>query len=254
MNDFPKIVHQIWYQGEDQIPEKYHENMYKTKVTLRDYQYIIWDNDKIENFLRKQNKTILDKYKSYPHLHQKVDFARYCILYFMGGLYVDMDATVIKDPSFLQKRFPGFEVYVSKVDLYPHESLLSNASWRTINNGIIYSQKGSKFMENLINQIPESMNILPKVMDIQLTTGPLTFTRIASNSEGVKILDPEYFEPCILTECNKTKNTITVHKHEGSWYNSYITALSKIYVKYRHKITIGLLVLVIYLFFHFRRT
>tara|TARA_B100000795_G_C22679668_1_gene391252 strand:- start:553 stop:741 length:189 start_codon:yes stop_codon:yes gene_type:complete len=56
-----KIVHQIWFQGKDKIPEKYHNNLKKTKNTLKNWRHIIWDDESIQKELKKMGLKYLNK-------------------------------------------------------------------------------------------------------------------------------------------------------------------------------------------------
>ena len=54
-----KYVHQIWFQGEKFIPEKYIQNINNTKKILNGWKYIFWDNQKIKKFLMERKNIIL---------------------------------------------------------------------------------------------------------------------------------------------------------------------------------------------------
>jgi len=235
MKSFKKIIHQIWFQGKNKIPERFLLNIKKNK-SFTDWEYKIWDNESILKLLATMNPKYLDKYKKYKLLHQKVDYGRYCILYKYGGFYIDMDAYMIKDPSFLIEKYPKVEVFISKINLNYLESLLSSGNLQILNNGIILAHKNSNLMYNLINKCPQDSNYPIEIMKIQLTTGPQTFRKIVKQSKNIKILEYDFFEPCIKNICNKTLNTITLHKHEGSWVKPYFNKCIVFYLKYKYKI------------------
>jgi len=241
MKKFNKTIHQIWFQGKDKVPNKFLLNIEKTKKNLKNWNYILWDNNSIKELLKTMNPKYLRQYNNYKHLHQKVDYGRYCILYKLGGFYVDMDAYIIKDPSYIFKKFPNYEVYVSKGNFNLIESLITNGIFITINNGIILAKKKSDFMYNLINKCPTKtyFNFM-KMLEINFTTGPRKFSLIANNSKKIKILQNEYFEPCLQSICNINDNTITIHKHELSWINPNLGKILIIYIKYRIYIQISI--------------
>ena len=93
--EFPKIIHQIWLQGIDVIPSKYINNIETIKQFNPDYQHIIWDEKSILEIINT-NDSWKKTYFSFKHLHQKVDYARYVILWLKGGLYIDIDVTALK--------------------------------------------------------------------------------------------------------------------------------------------------------------
>jgi mannosyltransferase OCH1-like enzyme len=228
-------VHQIWYQGSTKIPGKYQENIQTIKKNIPNCIYKCWDNTSIIELLAEKSSALLEKYTQYKYMHQKIDFARYCILYYIGGLYVDMDAYVLKSPEHLIKEYPDTEVFVSTIGMYTYESLASTLLPETINNGIIYAPvPKSTFMKNCIVEMPgKTYSLLSKFYTIQNTTGPRQFTIICKKSPKVTVLLPEFLEPCVQTKCKITKNTIVVHKHEGTWIDSHTNNLVKLYTEIR---------------------
>ena len=96
MSNIPKIIHQIWFQGENNIPDfhKKYQNICKTMYS--NWEYMFWDNDSITNLITENYPHLLFYYNYFPHLVQKVDLARYIILNHYGGCYVDMDVECLK--------------------------------------------------------------------------------------------------------------------------------------------------------------
>ena len=93
----PKIIHNIWIQGYNELPEKNKKNHIEIKKLNPDWDFIIWDNAMILQLLEKYPK-ILYTYKNVDKLSGIVnsratqsDIARYVILKEFGGLYYDLD-------------------------------------------------------------------------------------------------------------------------------------------------------------------
>ena len=91
----PKIIYQTWKT------KLLHEKLYIIRDHIQKlnptYQIILYDDDDMDTFI----KTHFDDftYKCYKQLNvgaAKADFWRYCILYINGGVYLDMDATIIR--------------------------------------------------------------------------------------------------------------------------------------------------------------
>ena len=59
--NFPKIIHQIWYQGINKIPKELQNNSHKIINFHKDWNYMIWDDAKIKEHF-KNNKKIIDTY------------------------------------------------------------------------------------------------------------------------------------------------------------------------------------------------
>ena len=82
----PKIIHNIWIQGYEHLPEKNKLNHIHIKKLNPDWDFIIWDNQMILNLLKKY-PSLLNLYKKVNQLsgiiHSKAtqsDIARYVIL------------------------------------------------------------------------------------------------------------------------------------------------------------------------------
>jgi hypothetical protein len=93
----PRLIHNIWIQGYDQLPEKYKRNQLEIKKINPDWDFIIWDNQKILELLQKYPK-LLSLYKNASQLSGIISaeatqsyIARYIILKDFGGLYYDFD-------------------------------------------------------------------------------------------------------------------------------------------------------------------
>jgi len=259
MSEFPKIIHQIWIQGEDKIPEKFHENISKNKENNPDWKYIIWDEPMIMQLLKETNPEWLETYNKLKYLHQKADYGRYVILYLQGGIYIDMDAYTIKSLDSLNSNFGEYELLVSRVNTNFLENFLS--TWqmkRIINNGVIMCKPENGIMLKLIESIvkePICEDYDTKYMCIQRITGPKKFSNMIYDNmdEKVKILTYDYFEPCLLSECDITSNTYIVHKHESSWISSYMRKFFQSYVYLRSNpiLVIILILIIICLWFAF---
>ena len=93
----PKIIHNIWIQGYNELPEKNKKNHIEIKKLNPDWDFIIWDNTMILHLLKKYPK-LLHLYKNPDKLsgviHSRAtqsDIARCVILKEYGGLYYDLD-------------------------------------------------------------------------------------------------------------------------------------------------------------------
>ncbi len=232
---FPKIIHQIWIQGEDNIPPMYHKYINQIKSKHKKWRYILWDDIKIIKLLRQQ-KELIDTYYKLEYLHQKVDFARYVILYMLGGIYIDMDAYTVKPLDSLFDKFKDYNLLVSKLNM---NSLEKNIMQYNINNGIIISKKGSVVLKDLIDTVtknPHCESYHNKMACILATTGPYMFTQVMNkylkkNNKEIIALDHKYLEPCTLGVCDETKDTYIKHMQEGTWYSNKIKSIGQMYLR-----------------------
>ena len=94
----PNIIHNIWIQGYDNLPEKNKINKIKIKKLNPEWEFIIWDDKMISNLLKNKYPKVFEVYKKIKDLSGflsinavKSDIARYIIMKEYGGLYYDLD-------------------------------------------------------------------------------------------------------------------------------------------------------------------
>jgi len=109
----PKIIHNIWIQGYNELPEKNKKNQIEIKKLNPDWDFIIWDNTMILQLLEKYPK-LLNLYKNPDKLTGIIhsyatqsDIARYIILKEFGGLYYDLDFECVSSLDELFKNKDG---------------------------------------------------------------------------------------------------------------------------------------------------
>lgn len=179
----PKIIHQIWIGDKSKKPI----DLMKTwKDTHKDWTYIFWDDEKINDFGLKNQI----QYEISPTFAGKADIARYEILYKMGGFFIDADSICLK-------QIPDELLQYDLVSTYESEKYRPNLCA----NGYIGVRKKNKIMYDLINLIYSIDKNLLLIEHPWKTTGPLPFTNIVyqNSNQNIKLLDssillPEHFE------------------------------------------------------------
>jgi mannosyltransferase OCH1-like enzyme len=246
----PKIIHQIWLQGRNVVPKKFHNNIKSIKELSSNYKYIMWDESSILKLLEK-HKEWLSAYHKLSYLHQKVDFARYIILYIYGGIYLDIDTEQVKSFDNLLKQFGNYDLIVSYLNGDSIASYVQCQYTKCINNGIIISKKGTEIMKQIIDYVVNHTDCdeyMLKMICILYTTGPAMFTDLIKQykyPEKIKILESHYLEPCVFNYCQTTKDTITMHKHDGSWVPDIQKRMALFYFKNVEMIYAALIIIII---------
>jgi hypothetical protein len=96
MRKIPKIIHQIWLQGEKSVPEKYQKYTIKWIEMHPDYEYKFWDTHSIEQLLKEDYPEYIEHwYEFTDHIHRS-DYGRIFILHKYGGMYTDFDSFPLK--------------------------------------------------------------------------------------------------------------------------------------------------------------
>lgn len=227
--DIPKIIHQIWLQGEENILESNNNKINNIKKLHPDWKYILWDEPMIINLI-KNNKEYLDKYYKFIYLHQKVDFSKFVILEKYGGIYIDIDCDVIKNLDNIFILIKDYDLIISELNnnLDTVSSLLTcHKTCNCYNNGIIIGKPQTRVLNFLINGFKYDCRFYEnKILCIQNTTGPPIFNKLIEyykkniSNKDILVLPYDYFEPCINKKCNITNNTHIIHKHELSWLDT----------------------------------
>jgi mannosyltransferase OCH1-like enzyme len=232
----PKTIHQIWFQGEEQIPP-YLLEYHNTWVQLNpDYKVLVWDQKKIENLVNEQEDWIKETYFFYKKMIQKIDFAKYVILYKYGGIYIDMDIKCLQSLN----NTPGItdnDLVLSSMTTFFFQKIALNIILRKyiksdyINNGTIMCVPNTELMLLTMKEARTKKN-LPDFFNgfhVFYTTGPLCLTiayhKMNQSAYKINILDKTYFENCDIFEfknktCEIPKHAIGIHYFANTWINS----------------------------------
>lgn len=130
-NDIPTLPHYIQF-CQSQIKKLY-----------PNCQYHLYSGREIEDILRINfSKEVIDSYNTLKPYAFKADFARYCLLYLHGGLYIDLSLLCINSLFLEDKNFFAFRDLPEFSD-----------PWWAVNNSIIYSKPKSNIMKTAIDLV-----------------------------------------------------------------------------------------------------
>jgi mannosyltransferase OCH1-like enzyme len=213
MKKIPKIIHQIWFQGIENLNKEPYLSCFKSilyGIKGTDWKHMIWDQNSIEELIKNNYPQYWNLYNRYEYMILKIDLARYIILYHYGGVYIDMDMEYIKDFYDL---------------IEENDTLIVNKTYQGfVNNGVILSSQYNNFWIyyiNILNKKSPKSIFEPKLFYVERATGPFEFNKMIKNyskNNYVKILDYEYFEPCYTKyKCNLTHNSRLKNYFGNSW-------------------------------------
>jgi len=229
----PRVIHQIWWQGSGVVPGKYTGNQKKWRSLNPDMSYMCWDAEKIMPTVQKNFPRLTPVFHVLPYLVQKVDLAKYVLLYLYGGIYVDMDMEPVKPLRELMENNMTAGCIVARHNTEYMMTLLCMCiglrDSPLINNAVIACSSGNAMMKELIGVCVEACGrrlytYLPRVISINLTTGPVIFTQVVQARKGrgdggLVILPAHSFEPCnIFGKCSaETGEVFAIHRLDASW-------------------------------------
>lgn len=231
----PKVIHQIWSGIEEPLPP-YFEMLGNTwKEFHPSWDYIFWDNEKINSFIRKYYPEYFDVYKDFQYNIQRWDAIRYLILYKLGGLYVDFDYECLKSHESL---------FDTKTCCFASEpggngSVLNNRKY-FFNNALMACEPKHPFMKRIIDFVfqykieERKKNNFNKGLEVLITTGPIALNILYNDYEEkdlVYLIPSEYVSPIsseesrqilLTNEFNKEletklKKAYSVHYFFSEW-------------------------------------
>lgn len=179
-----KVIHLIWLQGFNKLPDRYNIILNNNKNVLYDYEFKYWDDNSIRDLLTTYYKTLYNIYDSCDIYQGKSDIARYCIIHKYGGIYVDVD----------------FKFY-KKIDIFLNKNFICIGLGKfKIMNGLFGSIKNHIILEDVINNLSENKQITR--YSITFVTGTVMFKKhiihhkLNSNKPNkMAILPTHYFNP-----------------------------------------------------------
>ncbi len=87
---FPRILHQINLDAGD-LPENENETIDSWKSNNPSYDYMLWDDEKIQQILTTGFPWFLETYNSFESKKEKQDCASLAVLYKYGGIYANQN-------------------------------------------------------------------------------------------------------------------------------------------------------------------
>jgi inositol phosphorylceramide mannosyltransferase catalytic subunit len=129
-------IHQMWKTPK--LPAGVKTYQLSWKKHHPNWAYVFWTDSAIQEFLSTEFSWFLPIYNTYPYDIQRVDAARYFILYTFGGIYADIDYEVFAPVDECCKSY---------------DVALINKFNRTVSNFLMYSEMRSRFFYHVIGRL-----------------------------------------------------------------------------------------------------
>lgn len=235
----PKITHQIWMQGFENLPAKFKKNVDDLHRMNPEYEHKQWNETELREECAKYSKECVDRFDSFEQMIMKVDFGRYVVLHNYGGISIDTDMAQLK-PINNTPDIDSDKFMISKLS-FPYNL------FGMLNNAVIITPPQHVHLKNMIDRISKDNrtknDFLTKELYTQNITGPFFVNDVIANSNiPYTVLDNKYYEPCNSNDilCSVDKDSIMDHQHELSWVSSYINVILKIVILFMRLITIAI--------------
>ncbi|ADB04097.1 glycosyltransferase [Cannes 8 virus] len=179
----PKILHQTWKSKE--LPESCKDLVGTWRNMFPDFEYKFYLDEDLRDVVKKYVPQHLSLYDAMSKNIERVDFARYAILYGVGGIYADIDTAPLRriDPWLEKgKIILGREPLEHSRTLYGREVVLCNA--------FMISPPKEEMWLKLMDFIADNYD--PK-NDVLENTGPMALTRFFEEY-------PDAFKNVVITD------------------------------------------------------
>ncbi len=204
----PKTIHYCWF-GDNPLPEGCRKYIDTWKRYCPDYQIIEWNEKNFDlnctDYTREAAQV-----KKWAFV---TDYVRLYVLKEYGGIYMDTDVEMLKNPDrFLkEKGFSGFE------------------SGSAVSTAIMGAEKGHPFIKMLLDEY-QGRHFIKGDGSYDLKTNVVSVTESALRS-GLKLNNRkqavcdftfyprDYFSPkdSRTLEVRLTENSYTIHHFQGTW-------------------------------------
>ncbi len=203
ISNIPKIIHQISPLNQDKWPNSWKE-CYKTWL-WEDWEYKRWnDEDDMRNFIFEKMPEFIPIYDSLDVKIKKIDVFRFFLMYYEGGIYVDMD---------FECCIP-FDQKIGDKEIYLVESPFTDLE--RLHNSMMISKPYHPFWLQCIHEVDKTKDL--NVID---ATGPRFLDRIYESyslKESICILPFYLWNPPVWNKnLFESKDVITRHYCTLTW-------------------------------------
>jgi len=228
----PKIIHQTWKSSI--VPPEYIDYVSSVKKLHPDYTYYLHTDEDIDNIVKNYTPQFYDAYKNFSTHINRVDFVRYVILYYIGGIYLDMDVMCLKNFDDLVKK----DTIILAPECEEHRKMYMRNK-DILCNAVMISPPNNQFWYDfMVYIITNYSKCIPNPI---FQTGPMALTNFwdkyafhRNHIYNVLILSPHAFYPqsdnfnnhtvngvkSITSDCKDFTNTYAIHMWSHSWLDS----------------------------------
>lgn len=214
----PKIVHQMAPDDKVKWGHLWFACQESWKKNFSDFEYVLWnDKEDIDNFVKEKYPEYYEAFNSCKVHILKIDFSRYMILHYYGGIYADMDMFCYK--NFYNDLPKEKEAHLIESFFYKDE---------IAQNSLIICEKNSPFIKKCIDIAAERIEKTKhkSFFDIQNSfnaelikyiAGPYLLSdclMMYDKKENINLLCKENYNPHHL---RYREDYITKHMITGRW-------------------------------------
>jgi mannosyltransferase OCH1-like enzyme len=203
----PHIIHQT-YKTFASIPLCWAETPSRWQALHPTWTYTFWSDADLEALIAADFPWFLQRYRAFPHVIQRVDAARYFILFKFGGVYADLDVAPLVPLD------PWVDAVSSEVALVASGHVSS-----CITNSFMASAPGASLWplvhrEMLCRGAP--WWAVTRHFRVMTTTGPMMLDRVVRRDATATV---SIFPPTLFATARPrvSENAVLQHLKGQSW-------------------------------------
>ena len=140
----PLVIYQTWH-SKDRIPNLMQKSINKLRMSNPRFNYQLFDDNDCREFIKNNfDEDVLNAFDTLIPGAYKADLWRYCILYKMGGIYLDIKYSCCNN----------FRL----IHLTESEHFCADLGDNGIYNAILVALPGNEILYNAIRKIVENVN------------------------------------------------------------------------------------------------
>jgi len=217
------------------VPPLYQPLVKKVRDLNPDWNYMFFDDNEIVTFIKTKMPEHYNTFVHLKHKIQQLDFFRYLVIYYYGGVYLDLDVELVLPLDKLYYDCDNECVFPIELFNITDSIITCQGYTNLIGNYAFYSPPRHPFIKQIIDNIvcqrisPENIRIAqsqngdpPSQVYVYCTTGPLLVTQSYIDYCGKSVL-------LLATEDQQPNRFghIGIHHCLGSWkVNNYPKTLA----------------------------
>lgn len=218
-----KLIHQMWFQGIENMPDVYEKSIETWKSCNPDYTHMFWDEKSIHELIVSEYPEYTKKWISIDKIIKKCDAARYFLLYHFGGIYADLDTIAYRpiDGLMSELELNAYDVILSEESHEPlcwknniRKLVKEEQKFETIvGNAVLISRKGHGFWMNFLDNCFQLAN--ESVLESFSTWHLTKFLKSVRHQYNVKVIPSTY----LLAMSFDAGKSYATHMYHATWFN-----------------------------------
>jgi mannosyltransferase OCH1-like enzyme len=198
----PRIIHQTYKTH--QVPSIWNSTVNSViQNNKKDFEYRRWSHIEMSEFVKKHEYEFYkNTYIKYRYEMQRIDSFRYVLMYYIGGIYVDMDNRCNRPFIDLINTLENIDPNVNDIACFPRRKSFG------VESDLLISSVNHPFYRQLISNLNFfNRNYLLHFWTMLISAGPVYVSIqklffISSKASLIRVLDFSVFRPMFIRKEN----------------------------------------------------